>query len=85
MIFYWGFEQYIKKRKIMIYNRWTPTTKKMEMLLIVLVGVFLIYKFKQKLHMDDGTIKVILEIYVFYARNILNRIKWYIDKYVLKK
>ena len=55
------------------------------MLLIVLVGVFLIYKFKQKLHMDDGTIKVILEIYVFYARNILNRIKWYIGKYVLKK
>lgn len=35
--------------------------------------------------MDNGTIKVILEIYVFYARNILNRIKWYIDKYVLKK
>lgn len=59
--------------------------KKMEMLLIVLVGVFLTFKLKQKLHMDDGTIKVILEIYFFYAKNILNRIKWYIDKYVLKK
>ncbi len=59
--------------------------KKMEMLLIVLIGVFLTFKLKQKLHMDDGTIKVILEIYVFYARNIRYRIKWYIDKYVLKK
>ncbi len=59
--------------------------KKMEMLLIVLVGVFLTFKLKQKFHMDDGTIKVILEIYFFYAKNILNRIKWYIDKYVLKK
>lgn len=59
--------------------------KKMEMLLIVLIGVFLTFKLKQKLHMDDGTIKVILEIYVFYARNIRYRIKLYIDKYVLKK
>lgn len=59
--------------------------KKMEMLLIVLIGVFLTFKLKQKLYMDDGTIKVILEIYVFYASNIRYRIKWYIDKYVLKK
>lgn len=31
--------------------------KKMEMLLIVLIGVFLTFKLKQKLHMDDGTIR----------------------------
>lgn len=68
-----------------IYLGGLQPRKKMEMLLIVLVGVFLTFKLKQKLHMDDGTIKVILEIYVFYAWNILNRIKWYIGKYVLKK
>ena len=58
---------------------------KTEMILIVLIGVFLIIILKHTFHMDDGTVKAILEAYNFYAGYILNVFKWWIDKYVLKK
>lgn len=59
--------------------------EKTEMILIVLIGVFLIIILKHTFHMDDGTVKAIIEAYNFYAWYILNIFKWYIDKYVLKK
>ena len=58
---------------------------KTEMILIVLIGVFLIIILKHRFHMDDGTVKAIIEAYNFYAGYILNVFKWCINEYVLKK
>lgn len=58
---------------------------KTEMILIVLIGVFLIIILKLTFHMDDGTVKTIIEAYNFYTGYILNVSKWCINKYVLKK
>lgn len=55
------------------------------MILIVLIGVFLIIILKHTFHMDDGTVKAIIEAYNFYAGYILNVFKWCISEYVLKK
>lgn len=59
--------------------------EKMEMILVVLIGVFLIYILKHECHMDDGTVKAFIEVYTSWAGYFLNRIKRWIDKNVLKK
>ena len=59
--------------------------EKMEMMLIVLIGVFLISILKQVCHMDDGTVKAIIEVYSSWAGYYLCSLKWCINKYVLKK
>lgn len=58
---------------------------KMEIMLIVVIGLYLIFKLKQKFYMDDGTVKAFIEVYTSWAGYFLNRIKRWIDKYVLKK
>lgn len=55
------------------------------MILIVLIGVFLIIILKHTFHMDDGTVKAIIEVYNFWAGYYLCKLKWCINKYVLKK
>lgn len=35
--------------------------------------------------MDDGTVKAIIEVYNFWAGYYLCKLKWCINKYVLKK
>ena len=35
--------------------------------------------------MDEATMKVIIEFCIFYAGDYLRLLKWWIDKYVLKK
>ena len=37
--------------------------EKMEIILIVLIGGFLIYILKHECHMDNGTVKAIIEFY----------------------
>lgn len=59
--------------------------EKMEKMLIVVIGLYLIFKLKQKFYMDDGTVKAFIEVYTSWAGYFLNRIKRWIDKYVLKK
>lgn len=59
--------------------------EKTEMIFTVLIGVFLIIISKHTFHMDDGTVKAIIEAYNFYAVYILNVFKWYINEYVLNK
>lgn len=59
--------------------------EKMEIMLIVVIGLYLIFKLKQKFYMDDGTVKAFIEVYTSWACYFLNRIKRWIDKYVLKK
>ncbi len=59
--------------------------EKKEKMLIALIGGSLIYILKQVCHMDDGTVKAIIEVYNFYAGYILNVFKWCISEYVLKK
>lgn len=59
--------------------------EKMEMMLIVLIGVFLIYILKYECHMDDGTVKAIMEFYNSWLEYYLYKFKRWIDKYVLKK
>ena len=54
-------------------------------MLIVLIGVFLISILKQVCHMDDGTVKAIIEVYNSWAGYYLCNLKWCINKYVLKK
>ena len=46
--------------------------EKTEMILIVLIGVFLIIILKHTFHMDDETVKAIIEAYNFYVGYILN-------------
>ena len=59
--------------------------EKTEMILIVLIGVFLIIILKHTFHMDDGTGKAIIEVYNFGAGYYVCKLKWFINKYVLKK
>ena len=93
MIFYCGFKQYIfnaenQVEKIMqkqIYKGGLQPQEEMEKMLIVLIGVFLIIILKLVCHMDDGTVKAIIEVYNFWAGYYLCKLKWCINKYVLKK
>ena len=54
-------------------------------MLIVLIGGFLIYILKYECHMDDGTVKAIIEFYNYWLWCYLYKFKKWIDKYVLKK
>lgn len=58
---------------------------KMEMILVVLIGGFLILILKHECHMDDGTVKAIIEFYNSWLGCYLYKFKRRIDKYVLKK
>ncbi len=35
--------------------------------------------------MDDGTVKAIIEVYNSWSGYYLRKLKWWIDKFVLKK
>lgn len=59
--------------------------EKLEKMLIVLIGGFLIYMLKHECHMDDGTVKAIIEFYNYWLWCYLYKFKKWIDKYVLKK
>lgn len=59
--------------------------EKMEIILKVLIGLYLINKLDEKLPMDEATMKVIIEFCIFHAGDYLRLLKWWIDKYVLKK
>lgn len=61
-----------------------PQEKK-EKMLIALIGGFLIIILKQVCHMDDGTVKAIIEVYNSWSGYYLRKLKWWIDKFVLKK
>ena len=58
---------------------------KMEMMLIVFIGLYLILELKKNFYIDDGIVKALIEVYTSWAGYFLNRIKRWIDKYVLKK
>ena len=58
---------------------------KMEIMLIVLIGGFLIFILKHECHMDDGTVKAIMEFYNSWLEYYLYKFKRWIDKNVLKK
>ena len=68
-----------------IYKGGLQPQEEMEKMLIVLIGVFLIIILKLVCHMDDGTVKAIIEVYNFWAGYYLCKLKWCINKYVLKK
>ena len=68
-----------------IYKGGLQPQEKLEKMLIVLIGGFLIYILKHECHMDDGTVKAIMEAYNFWVGYYLHKLKWWIDKYVLKK
>lgn len=59
--------------------------EKMEIILIVLIGGFLILILKYECHMDDGTVKAIMDFYNSWLECYLYIFKRWIDKYVLKK
>lgn len=59
--------------------------KKMKMILEVLIWLFVINKLDEKLSMDEATMKVIIDFCIFHAGYYLRLLKWWIDKYVLKK
>lgn len=59
--------------------------EKMEIILIVLIGGFLILILKHECHMDDGTVKAIMEFYNSWLEYYLYKFKRWIDKNVLKK
>lgn len=59
--------------------------EKLEKMLVVLIGGFLIYILKHECHMDDGTVKAIIEFYNYLLWCYLYKFKKWIDKYVLKK
>jgi hypothetical protein len=59
--------------------------EKMEIILKVLIGLYLINKLDEKLPMDEATMKVIIVFCIFHAGDYLRLLKWWIDKYVLKK
>lgn len=71
--------------KIEMNISWLQPYKKMKMILEVLIWLFVINKLDEKLPMDEATMKVIIEFCIFYARDYLRLLKWWIDKYVLKK
>lgn len=59
--------------------------EKMEIILKVLIGLYLINKLDEKLPMDEATMKVIIVFCIFHVGDYLRLLKWWIDKYVLKK
>lgn len=59
--------------------------KKIEIISKVLIGLYLVNKLDEKLPMDEATMKVIIEFCIFHAGDYLRLLKWWIDKYVLKK
>lgn len=59
--------------------------EKMAIILKVLIGLYLINKLDEKLPMDEATMKVIIVFCIFHAGDYLRLLKWWIDKYVLKK
>ena len=91
MIFYCGFKQYIfnaenQVERIMqklICKGGLQPQEEMEKMLIVLIGVFQIIILKLVCHIDDGTVKAIIEVYNFWAGYYLCKLKWCINKYVL--
>ena len=68
-----------------IYKGGLQPQEEMEKMLIVLIGVFQIIILKLVCHMDDGTVKAIIEVYNIWAGYYLCKLKWCIKKYVLKK
>lgn len=68
-----------------IYLGGLQPQEKMEMILKVLIWLFVIIKLDEKLPMDEATMKVIIEFCIFHAGDYLRLLKWWIDKYVLKK
>ena len=68
-----------------IYLGGLQPQEKMEMILKVLIWLFVIIKLDEKLPMDEATMKVIIEFCIFHAGDYLCLLKWWIDKYVLKK
>lgn len=71
--------------KIEMNISWLQPYKKMKMILEVLIWLFVINKLDEKLPMDEATMKVIIEFCIFYTRDYLRLLKWWINKYVLKK
>ena len=68
-----------------IYKGGLQPQEEMEKTLIVLIGGFLIYILKHECHMDDGTVKAIIEFYNYWLWCYLYKFNRWIDKYVLKK
>lgn len=68
-----------------IYLGGLQPQEKMEMILKVLIWLFVIIKLDEKLPMDEATMKVIIEFCIFHAGDYLRLLKWWIDRYVLKK
>ena len=68
-----------------IYKGGLQPQEEMEKMLIVLIGVFQIIILKLVCHMDDGTVKAIIEFYNYWLWCYLYKFKKWIDKYVLKK
>lgn len=68
-----------------IYLGGLQPQEKMEMILKVLIWLFVIIKLDEKLPMDEATMKVIIEFCIFHAGDYLRLLKWWIDKFVLKK
>lgn len=68
-----------------IYLGGLQPQEKMEMILKVLIWLFVIIKLDEKLPMDEATMKVIIEFCIFHAGDYLRLLKWWIDKYMLKK
>lgn len=67
------------------YNGRLRPYKKIEIISKVLIGLYLVNKLDEKLPMDEATMKVIIEFCIFHAGDYLRLLKWWIDKYVLKK
>lgn len=72
----------MRKKK---YNGRLQPYKKIEIISKVLIGLYLVNKLDEKLSMDEATMKVIIEFCIFHAGDYLRLLKWWIDKYVLKK
>ena len=58
-----------------IYKGGLQPQEKKEKMLIVLIGGFLIYILKYECHMDDGTVKAIIEVYNIWAGYYLCKLK----------
>lgn len=67
------------------YNGRLQPYKKIEIISKVLIGLYLVNKLDEKLPTDEATMKVIIEFCIFHAGDYLRLLKWWIDKYVLKK
>ena len=63
-----------------IYKGGLQPQEKKEKMLIVLIGGFLIYILKYECHMDDGTVKAIIEFYNYWLWCYLYKFKKWIDR-----